>query len=79
MWKIMYLVATLTTNQTIYSAGGWETWEQCEAARMAAEALPGKTIIAINSTCVRGGVLSGAGGGGGYTGGASSPARSVSP
>jgi len=83
-FKILYVVATLTANQTIESAGRWDTFEQCEAARMAVEASPDKTILALSSSCVLadklGGLLGGFGGGsGGFTTSPSTASRSVSP
>jgi hypothetical protein len=77
MFKILYVVAALSGNQTIESAGRWDTFNQCEAAR--AEAMSGdhKTIEASSSSCVlaseNGYLMRGSFGGGG------DPSRSVSP
>ena len=77
MFKILYVVAALSGDQTIESAGRWASFDECEAAR--AEAVLGehKTIMPTSSSCVlaseNGYLMRGSFGGGG------GPSRSVSP
>ena len=76
MFKILYVVAALSGDQTIESVGRWPSWEQCEAARVEATTGEHKTIVAQSSSCVPAYTAVPMFGGGGGGGG---PSQSVSP